>query len=64
MTDAEVRFVKLVRDIEPETLELPALEENGMEPCQGEEQLSVAECLSAPAELLLLDMRKGGGPMC
>lgn len=59
MTDAEVRLVKLVWDIEPETLELSALEKDGMEPCQGEEQFSVAEGLSAPAELLLLDVAQG-----
>lgn len=59
MTDAEVRLIKLVRDIESKTLEFSALEKDGMEPCQGEEQLSVAEGLSAPVELLLLEVAQG-----
>lgn len=53
MADAEVRLVKLVGHVEPEALELSALEEDGVEPREREKQLAVTERLPAPVELLL-----------
>lgn len=55
MADAEVRLVELVRHVEAQALKLAALEEDGVEPGKGKEQLAVPERLSAPGELFLFD---------
>lgn len=53
VTDAEVRFVELVRHVEAEALEFSPLQQDGVEPREREQQLSVAEGLPAPTELFL-----------
>ena len=53
MAYAEVRLVELVRDVEPEALELSSLQEDGVEPREREQQLAVAEGLPASTELFL-----------
>lgn len=53
VTNTEVRLVELVGHVEAEALEFPTFEKDCMEPCQGEQQLSVAESLFASIKLLL-----------
>ena len=61
MADAEVGFVEFVGHVEPEALELPPFEKDGVEPRQRKEQLAVPEGLSASAELLLLGTNSRAG---
>lgn len=53
MADAEVGFVELVRNVEAQALEFPPLKEDGVEPCQGKQQLAMPEGLPASTELIL-----------